>query len=337
MTLSGKNFTIRSFIHHSTVLSGNPLGDPTERTTWVLVPEEIADREPLPSIWMLAGFMATGSSFLAFSPWQETLVQRLTRLYQAGLMPAVRFILPDVFTAFGGCQYVDSPAIGRYDTYLWSELLPALESVYPATTRGVAGKSSGGFGAWNSVMRHPDLFRGMVSHSGDMAFEWCYLPEMPKLCGTLRHFDSLTEFWQAFHQTPKKPSAWIAAINMLAMAAAYSPDPDRELGLELPVDPQTLAVDPQVWKRWKSWDPLELISAPPNLLTLQKLSLLFFDAGERDEFHLQYGAQQMHRSLMRLGIRHQFELFADNHFQTHYRYDHSLPLLANALTDSPSL
>jgi hypothetical protein len=29
-------------------------------------------------------------------------------------------------------------------------------------------------------MRHPEVFDGLADHSGDAAFEYCYLPDFPK-------------------------------------------------------------------------------------------------------------------------------------------------------------
>lgn len=333
MATVNPHFIAKPFDHVSRVLAHNPLGDRAERRTWVLCPRDVADHEPLPAIWMLAGFTSTGDSFLSFSPWQETLTDRVSRLYRTGILPPVRLVLPDVFTAFGGCQYLDSPAIGPYATYLWDELLPAVEQRYATHRRALAGKSSGGFGAWVSALAHPELFSALACHSGDMAFEWCYLPDMPKLLAVIKSAGGLTEFWTLFHRTPKKSGNWIAAINLLAMAAAYSPNPDRELGLELPVDPDTLELLPEIWERWRRWDPLRLVQHPEHQETLKQMALIFFDAGERDDFNLQYGGRQMHRRLTQLAIRHRYEEFPDNHFQTHYRYDVSLPLLATAVTN----
>ena len=41
----------------------------------------------------------------------------------------------------------------------------------PRRTRGIAGKSSGGFGAMITPMLRPDLFGGLASHAGDALYE----------------------------------------------------------------------------------------------------------------------------------------------------------------------
>lgn len=283
---------------------------------------------------MLAGFTGTGASFLSYRPWQETLCERINRLDRERLIKPMRFVLPDAFTALGGSQYMDSPAIGSYETYLWQELLPFVESHYRTARRGVAGKSSGGFGALITAMRHPHLFSGLVSHAGDMLFEWAYLPDIPKCLNTVRVAGGLTAFWQAFRQAKDKPSGWIEAMNVLAMAAAYAPNPSRpDFPADLPVNPDTLELIDDIWRRWIAWDPVRMVDDVAYQTALARMRLVYFDAGDQDEFNLQYGAAQLHAKLERYGIAHVFEIFSGGHFRTDHRYDRSLPLLSDRLSE----
>ena len=234
-------YRLESFWHDSVALADNPLGDPTHRQTWVLTPEGHDADVPLPAIWMLASFMSTGSAFLSFRPWQENLWDRVNRLHATGMLPPVRFVLPDVFTRLGGSQYLDSPAIGAYQTYLWQELLPAMEDRYATRNRGLAGTSSGGYGAIVSALLGPTLFSGLVAHAADMGFSWGYLPDYPKFLEVIRRFGGVEAFWQTFLASPSKPQEWLTAVNLLAMAAAYSPNMDAlPPHVDLPLDPVTL-------------------------------------------------------------------------------------------------
>ena len=45
--------------------------------------------------------------------------------------------------------------------------------------RGIAGKSSGGYGAMVVPMLRPDVFGALASHAGDALFECCYLRDFP--------------------------------------------------------------------------------------------------------------------------------------------------------------
>src|SRR5204863_497538 len=71
-----------------------------------------------------------------------------------------------------------SPGTGRYHTYLCEEVVPWVDATYRTLAdrdhRGIAGKSSGGYGAMVTPMRRPDLFGGLATHAGDALFEVCY-------------------------------------------------------------------------------------------------------------------------------------------------------------------
>jgi S-formylglutathione hydrolase FrmB len=57
----------------------------------------------------------------------------------------------------------------RYEDFLVQEFVPFIEKRYrihaARTTRGIAGVSMGGYGAFHTALRHPDLFGSMGAHS----------------------------------------------------------------------------------------------------------------------------------------------------------------------------
>src|SRR5436309_13148632 len=108
----------------STALADNPLGDPSTRRLPILLPpgyESSGRRYPV--IVGLAGFTGRGMMMLNDSAWGPHLTQRLEALYAAG-MPYAIIILPDCFTRYGGSQYINSSATGRYEDYVIEELIP---------------------------------------------------------------------------------------------------------------------------------------------------------------------------------------------------------------------
>ena len=76
-------------------------------------------------------------------------------------------------------------------------------SLPAAARRGIAGKSSGGYGAMVTPML-PDLFGGLVTHAGDALFEVCYQPEFPQAARALRdeYGGSFDAFWADFASRP---------------------------------------------------------------------------------------------------------------------------------------
>ncbi|MFM2152396.1 MAG: hypothetical protein RL199_831 [Pseudomonadota bacterium] len=316
----------------SPLLQGNPCGDPHERELVVLAPDDVADDTPLPAVWMLPAHGSSQGGFLANDPWREGLPERLARLWRTGAMSPARFVLPDLFTRFGGCQLLDSAATGPYERHFRDELVPLFEQRFATTAHGAAGHSSGGYGALVQAMRRPGLFRAVACHAGDMLFDLAYQPDFPKAAAAFQREGGVEKFLAAFLTAPKKQDGrWLSALNVLAMAACYSPREDAPLGLELPFDPETCETRSEVWSRWLEKDPVRMVERPEAAAALSGLDLLFLDVGRRDEWNLQWGARAFVRRLRERGIGHVYEEFDDGHTGTSYRFDRSLPLVVAAL------
>jgi enterochelin esterase family protein len=228
---------------------------------------------------------------------------------------------------------LNSAATGRYADHLLDELVPWVDTAFRTRAdrahRGVAGKSSGGFGALTLGMTRPDVFGAVACHSGDMYFDYCYRPDVPKACSVIQEAGGTKAFLERFERRPQKGKDDFLALNILGMAAAYSPDAAGELGVALPFDLATGAFRGDVWARWLAYDPLLRLAEREK--ALRSLALLYLDCGTRDEFHLHHGARLFARELRARGIAHAYEEFDDGHMNVSYRYDTSLPRLAQAL------
>lgn len=326
-------FHVHRLAIDSALLRDNPANDPHRRHLVVLAPDGVPETAPLPCVWMFAGHAGTQGGFLVDEPWKEGFVARVSRLLKSGELAPVRFAIPDLWNRFGGCQTLDSTATGPYERHLWEELRPLVEARFRTTRHGCAGHSSGGYGALVQAIRHPEYVSAVACHAGDLAFELSYAPDFPKAASRLSAEGGVAGFFEAFSKARRKQeNRWYSGINVLAMAAAYSPDPAAPLGLALPFDLETAELLPDVWARWLELDPVRLVDTPDARAALSNLRLLFLDAGTRDEWNLHFGARQLARKLTRHGIAHVHEEFDDGHSGTAYRFDRSLPLLARALS-----
>jgi S-formylglutathione hydrolase FrmB len=327
--------TISRMSIESQALKANILGDPTERVADVYVPANHSG-EGLPLLVCLAGFTGSGLSHTNWVGFRENLPERLDRLIGEGRMAPVVVAFPDCFTRVGGNQYINSAAIGPWEDYLLHELVPAVEQRFRcggSGRRGVFGKSSGGYGAIMHGLRHSDLWSAVACHSGDMAFELCYLPDMPATLRALAGCEnSIERWWQQLEAANKHPDGSFKVFNVLAMAASYDPDPAQFLGMRLPVTFDTCEVIEDRWANWLRHDPAVVVETQAG--NLRRLKALYIDCGERDQFNLLYGARRFVRRLRQLGIEHRYEEFADNHTGVDYRMDESLPFLAKALTSA---
>jgi enterochelin esterase-like enzyme len=319
----------------SGVLQGNPLGDPHVRRIPVWTPPsyEAEGSRRYPVLYVLTGFTGRGRMLLNDNLWSPSLDERLDGLVGSGRCGEMIVVMPDCATRFGGSQYLNSAATGRYADHLVGELVPWIDAHFRTRAtrdaRGVAGKSSGGFGAITLGMKHADTFGAVACHSGDMYFEFCYAPDFPKTCSVLQEAGGPRAFLEKFEAKPQKGHDDFLALNIFAMAACYSPDASAELGVGLPFDLETAELRDGAWARWLERDPLRLL--PAHEAALRSLRLLYLDCGRKDEFHLHHGARRFVRELKSRGIEHHYEEFDDGHMNVPYRYDTSLPMLARAL------
>ena len=318
----------------SAVLAGNPAGDPHVRTIPVYLPPAY-DADParrFPVIFVLAGFSGRGRMLLNDDPWSPALDDRMDALIAAGAGEAI-LVMPDCFTRFGGSQYLDSTATGRYETHVARELVAWVDARFRTLAardhRGLVGRSSGGYGALTLAMKHPDVFGAAACHSGDLYFDYCYRGDVPRFCAQVQQAGGLAAWLERFESRRQKSRDDRLALNILGMAAAYSPDPSAPLGVALPCDLGTGEFRPAVWKRWLDHDPVVMLEAHAE--ALRSLRLLYLDCGTRDEFNLQHGARIFTRRLKELAVPHEYEEFEDGHLNLAYRFDVSLPRLTRAL------
>lgn len=325
----------------SQALSGNPLGDPHRRPLWVYTPPGYDD-EPdrrFPSVYVLQGLTGQLDMWRNRKPFTPTVLEAIDDAFASRESPPAIVVFVDAWTSLGGAQFLDSPGTGRYHAYLCEEVVAFVDATYrtsaAAEHRGVAGKSSGGYGAMVTAMLRPDLFRGLVTHAGDALFEVCYLADLRAAVRALRdEYDgSFDAFWADFRARPGrgKPSDG-ELLNAWCMAACYSTDADGTVRLPFELDTGRLV--PEVWDRWLAWDPVRMVPRHADALRAQRA--IWVDAGKGDEFFLDLGATAFRSELEKLGIAPpvlHFELFEGKHGGIEWRYPGAIAFLAERLTD----
>ncbi len=320
----------------SRVLRKNALGDPSLRRFPVYLPPSYTTHRTkhYPVYYMLAGFTGRGESFTHRQAFSETLPDQLDRLIKKKKMKEAIVVMPDCFTRYGGSQYLNSSATGRYEDHLVKEVVPHIDKMFRTKptplSRAVLGKSSGGYGAMIMGMRHPDVFGHIACHSGDMYFDYVYRVDFPRHLNIVSRFGGTLGFIKAWEKMPKRNAGqYFPAINTLAMASCYSPNPKTKLGFDLPFDENTGEMIPTIWKKWLAWDPVHML--PRYRKNLAKLKTRFIDCGTRDQFHLHWGARIFAKKAKELGVPFRHEEFDDDHSGISYRYDSSLSVLSRGM------
>jgi S-formylglutathione hydrolase FrmB len=255
---------------------------------------------------------------------------------------------------------VNSSAIGDYADYLTREIIPFVDREFRTLAscehRGCFGKSSGGYGAILHGMKYPNFWGAIANHSGDANFDFVYWHDWPNTLNELAKYrarkrkpgayDALGEscskglaeglddgrvkrFLAHVWKQEKLSQAQGHCLMNLCMAATYDPDPKAPLGFRLPFNLESGEVIEKRWRRWRSHDPVNLVTK--YRANLKRLHGIYIDCGWRDQYHIHYGTRLLSKRLAAAGIRHTYEEFDDNHSDVDYRMDTSLPFLYRAL------
>lgn len=330
------NGTLHVDFVQSEALARNPLGDPADRPVGVYVPAgyEPQDSRRYAALYVLHGYTGDVAALLSSRPWETNVVQWADRLIASGRMPPVVLVLVDGFTRLGGSQYVDSIHNGAYATYAVRDVVGHVDRNYRTIAseggRAVLGKSSGGFGAMHLVLEHPGVFGAFASHSGDSYFPYAHIPAFATVHRTLEaHGFDIRAFVEEFESKPKRGPAEYTTMEMLAYAAAYSPRSATAYDLELPFDRSSGELREDVFARWLAFDPAQRVLDRRG--ELARLRLRYLDCGRRDEYNLDIGARVVAARIRSLGLKVRHEEFDDDHRNTGYRYETSLPALAAVL------
>jgi S-formylglutathione hydrolase FrmB len=329
-------FEERSF--DSRALRGNPLGDPSERPLWVYLPPgyDEAQERRYPSVYVIQGLTGQLDMWRNRSPFRRNFPELTDEMFAKDDAPPCVVVWVDCWTSLGGSQFLDSPGTGNYLTYLCDEVVPWVDESYRTIAdrdhRGIQGKSSGGYGAMVVPMLRSDLWGGLATHAGDALFEACYLPEFRESVRVLRdEYDgSFDRFWEDFWSRPafsKEGDGHL--LNDWCMAACYSTDPDGTV--RLPFDTSTGELIAEVWERWLARDPVRM--AAGHAEALRSMRAIYIDAGKRDQYFLDLGAEAFRRRLEAIGVKGVFfELFDATHDAIEYRYPIALRYLAERLS-----
>jgi S-formylglutathione hydrolase FrmB len=328
--------SLDKLVVESELLADNPLGDPSRRPVYVYRAPGVGSNGPVPSVYVIQGYSGQVDAWLGRDAFEPNIIERLDAMFAGGECPDAVVVFVDAWTSLGGSQFLNSTSTGRYMDYLCDEVVAFVEDRYPVLPgrdhRGLAGKSSGGYGAMVVPMLRPDTFGALASHAGDALFEACYLRDFPDIVRQLRdHFDGSYDV--LLEQVKENEyfdwGRFGSAFSMYAYAAAYTPDPARPGAALLPFDLSTSRLIDDVWERWLELDPVRMAARHAD--ALRSMRRIYLDAGKSDEFFLDLGAQAFAQELSRLGVEHTLELFDGKHGGITYRYPGAIRELIVAL------
>ncbi len=212
----------------SKLLSSNPAGESSKRPVKIYLPDQGEGKGPWPVVYYLSPWLRRGLDVDQWAPFRESFMARLDRLIKTKKIKPVVLVCPDLWTRFGGSQYVDSSYFGPHGRFLREELPEWAETHLPikkgARHRAVIGKSSGGFGALRLALDHPGWSQATAALAPDAGFDLLYSPA--HFAKVLEQLGPLEEGLSRFLETlfsKDVPSKYFEALMLLGNGLFYSP------------------------------------------------------------------------------------------------------------------
>ncbi len=293
-------------------LTGNLLGDPTTQHVFVYLPPSYKN-EPgkrYPTLYLLHGYTGRPEEWVKDGYQGMTLQSEMDSLITKGVSAEMIVVVPNGSNAYLGSFYTNSVVTGNWEDYIYRDLVGHIDGKYRtlarASSRGIAGHSMGGYGAFMLAMKHPDVFGAVYSLS-------------PCCLGLEGDLSADNTFWSAAGKVgsrdifAKKPGSFADfwSMAMIAASAAFSPNREKApIYVDLPfVEKGGLLVrNEPAYSSYRSKMPLYLLEQyRSNLSKLRGISL---DVGEFDEFtHIRRATAMLSAELSIREIPHDFEIY----------------------------
>lgn len=289
----------------SQALRGNLVGDSTMRRYVVYLPPGYADgNKRYPVVYILHGATGDEGSFLFLKVDYEDILRE-------GTAQEMILVFPDGNNRFRASNYISSPTIGDYETYIARELVAQIDANYRTIphrdSRGITGCSMGGDGSIHLALTFPDVFSVAVPMSA--TYDFANDPTIPEAAADFTHvpkdFNDLNRYWDvgvgntAFY---------------ISLAAGAAPNPDKPpFYLDLPfevVDGKGRIV-PEVWEKIAAVD--EVHDLEEYLQQPIRLHHILLMHGEYEEEAPVELARSFDRLLTARGVDHKYLEFKSGH------------------------
>lgn len=295
-------------------LAGNLLGDPTTQQVLVYLPPSYSAQtaKRYPTLYLLHGYLGRPDDWFKGGYQGLDLRAEMDALIAKGAAAEMIVVVPNGRNAYLGSFYTNSAVTGNWEDYISRDLVNYIDKKYRTlakpSSRGIAGHSMGGYGAFMLGMEHPDVFGAVYSLSpccvgmeGDLSVENAVWPKV----GMVNSRDIFK----------KEPASFddFFSVAMIAISAAFSPNKERApMFVDHPFIEHKgrMTRNEPAYSNYRSKMPLYLIEQKrANLLKLRGIAL---DVGEFEEFsHIRNATPMLSNELSKRAIPHSFEIYKD--------------------------
>jgi enterochelin esterase-like enzyme len=253
-----------------------------------------------PVIYYLHGFMGKDHIF----PQMKAILDEGIRSHK---IRSFILVQADHYTLFEGSFYTNSSLTGNWEDFQSKELVEYVDTHFRTLpnreSRGIAGHSMGGFGAFKIAMLHPEVYSSVYALS-------------PGLLAMVKEFgpnsNSFKEVQNIKTQEELKKTYYPKVL--VAVARAFSPNPAKPpfyCDFPFTYEKDNLVVNQSILEKWEANMPVYMVSKYAD--NLRKLSAIKLDWGRNDapRFPVQIG--MLSQLLENLGINHYAEEYIGDH------------------------
>ena len=264
-------------------------------------------------------------------------------------------VFVDGSNRFGGSQYLSSPTIGDYETYIRRDLVNFIDRQYRTIphrdSRGITGFSMGGYGSMHLSLKYPEVFGVVVAQAGTYDFKDDLIQSFTEKGGVvltlmepLKH-KSGDDFWDALNALAESDALKRVSLPFrsgLAYLAGVASNPDNppcylDLPYRLKVGIPPWERDEDVWERIVENDIIHELERYSNRLRQysqrpMRLNGIKLVHGLEDEKALYRQAEALDQELTERGIDHEFVTHRSGHT---FIAEESLQFMAKHLSFEP--
>lgn len=289
-----------SFTLNSKALQNTGGEDPNRKVSVYLPPNYDASTQRYPVIYYLHGFMGKDN---IFPQMQKILDEGIAR---QKIKPFI-FVQADQYTLFEGSFYSNSSLTGNWDEFESKELVEYMDKNFRTLanreSRGIAGHSMGGYGAFKIGMLHPEVFSSIYALS-------------PGLLAMVKEFGpNSTSFKEVQNvKTVEDLKKTYYPKVLVAVGRAWSPNPNKPpffCDFPFSYEGDKMIVNQPILEKWEANMPVYMVDKYAD--NLRKMTAIKLDWGRNDSprFPVQIG--MLSQRLENLGINHFAEEYIGDH------------------------
>lgn len=289
-----------SFVLNSKALQNTGGEDPNRKVSVYLPPNYDASNQRYPVIYYLHGFMG-----------KDNIFDNMKSILDAGISkqkirPFI-FVQADQYTLFEGSFYSNSSLTGNWDEFESKELVEYMDKNFRTLanreSRGIAGHSMGGYGAFKIGMLHPDVFSSIYALS-------------PGLLAMVKEFGPNSNSYKEVQnvKTVEDLKKTYYPKVLVAVGRAWSPNPNKPpffCDFPFSYEGDKMVVNQAILEKWEANMPVYMVDKYAD--NLRKMTAIKLDWGRNDSprFPVQIG--MLSQRLENLGINHFSEEYIGDH------------------------